>query len=120
MPRSDSTYGAPMKMNRKHGVKVTHVVRQAEQRCPPGMRRQCARGSERRHEADELQHHDQGPGGGLGHSETIEHLAGISQCSALRRAGDIGEHGIGAAESNDSQFAEECPRSRVRRVEPPQ
>ena len=60
------------------------------------------------HEANELHHLDEWPRGGLGHAESVEHLARLQP--TIRMYGllcDIGEHRIGAAEGDHGRFAEE-------------
>src|SRR5262245_29041282 len=62
----------------------------------------------RRNEAHELQHHDQRPRSGLGHSETIEHLPRLEPAVIFDRLlRDIGEYRIGAAERHHRHLAEE-------------
>jgi hypothetical protein len=70
--------------------------------------RQPAGMPEGRHEADELEHHYQGAGRGLGHAQTIEHLAWLEPAIVLDRLlRHIGQHRIGAPEGDDGHLAEE-------------
>ena len=59
-------------------------------------------------EGDELHHHDQRPGSGLGQGEAADHLArgepAVDVDGLLR---DVGEHGVGAAEGDDRGAGEE-------------
>ena len=62
----------------------------------------------RRRETDELHHHDQRPGGGLGHAEPVEHLARPQPAIGLDRLlRHIGKHGIGTAEGDNGHLGEE-------------
>ncbi len=59
-------------------------------------------------ETDELEDHDQRPRRGLGHPETVEHLGGREpSVGAHRLLRHVGEHGIGAAEGDQSHLREE-------------
>ena len=60
------------------------------------------------HESHELQHHDERSRGGLGQPESIEHLRSGQPTMVLHRLlGNIGKHGVGAAEGDHRGFAEE-------------
>jgi hypothetical protein len=60
------------------------------------------------HEADELHDHDQRAGRGLGQAQAIQHLAGLEPAVGLDRLlRDVGQHGVGAAESNHRHLREE-------------
>jgi hypothetical protein len=75
-----SMNGAPRPIHRKHGTKVHRREQTAER--PGEHRRQnpgVAVGGE---EADELHSMISGPGGGLGHAEPVEHLAGLERLLA--------------------------------------
>jgi hypothetical protein len=112
LSRSRSTKGAPRKIHRKHGVKVTQVVSRPPS-VPASSGGQPARVAERAHEADELGDHDQRPRRRLGHAEPVQHLARRQPAVVLHRLlRDVGEHRIGAAEGDDGHDAEERPRSR--------
>ena len=107
LPRRSSMKGAPRKIEAKQGAKVTQVARRPPRVparraiCPAGL----AVGGE---EADELEDHDQRAGGGLGHAEAVEHLAGGEPAvGADRLLGDVGEDGVGAAEGDDGHAGEE-------------
>jgi hypothetical protein len=59
-------------------------------------------------EADELHDHDERSGGGLGHAEPVQHLAGLEPVvgfDCLLR--HVGEHGIGAAKGDNGHLGEE-------------
>ena len=107
LARSASTKGAPKKIQRKQGVKVTQVVSR-----PPsvaassgGSAPGLAPGGE---EAHELRHHDQRAGRGLGHAEPVQHLAGCHPVIVVDRLlGHVGQHGVGAAEGDHRHLAEE-------------
>ena len=59
-------------------------------------------------ERDELHHHDQRPGGGLSQREPVDHLAaGHPVVGVDRLLGDVGEHGVGAAEGDHGGAGEE-------------
>ena len=66
--------GAPRKIHRKHGTKVTQAVTRPP-RSPATSGSSTGRGTEGGEIADEAQHEDQRPGCGLGHGEAVEHLA---------------------------------------------
>ena len=60
------------------------------------------------HKADELHDHDQGARRRLGHAEPVEHLAGPEPAIVLDcLLRHVGEHRIGAAESDDRHLREE-------------
>ncbi len=62
------------------------------------------------HEADELEHHDERPRGGLGHAQAVQHLAWPKPPIGLHRLlADVGEHRVGAAEGDHRRLAEEDP-----------
>ncbi len=72
------------------------------------------------HEADELQHHDQRPGRGLGQGHTVDRLRrGDPSLSHGHGVGDIGEHGVGAAEGDQRRLGEEAIQLRVQAVPSP-
>ena len=104
---STSMKGAPRKIQRKQGVKVTQVASRPPSvpasigDSVPGSRNAAMK-------PDELQHHDQRAGRGFGHAEAVEHLAGLEPAVVLDRLlGDIGEHRVGAAERHHRHLAEE-------------
>ena len=104
LARSASTNGAPRKIQRKQGVKVTQVVRR-----PPSVagqqRRQGTGLAEGGQKADELRDHDQRPGRRLGHAEAVQHLAWLQPVIVLDRLlGDIGQYRVGAAEGDDGHL----------------
>ena len=83
--------------------------------------RQCSRQQRRQHlrapiageKADILHDHDERARCRLGHAETGQHLAGAQPVISLDRLlRDIGQHGIGAAETDDGDFAEEHRETR--------
>ena len=99
--------GAPRKMNRKHGTKVTQVASRPPS-IPAVSGRERSGIAERAHEADELQDHDERAGRRLGHAEAVEHLAGLQPAVVLDRLlGDIGQDRVGAAEGHHRHGGEE-------------
>ncbi len=107
LPRSRSTYGAPRKMKTKQGTNVTQVVSSAASTAAthglsePGV----AVGAEER---DELHDHDQRARRGLGEGEAADHLAGCEPAVDLDGLlGDVGQHGVGAAEGDQRGAGEE-------------
>ena len=61
-------------------------------------------------ERDELHDHDQRAGGGLGQGQAADHVAGGQPAVGLDGPlGDIGEHGVGAAEGDQGGAGEEQP-----------
>ena len=108
LPRIRSMKGAPRKIHRKHGVKVTQVA-SSPPRVPASERAQRAGIAEGGHEADELQDHDQRTRRRLGHAEAVEHLAGRQPAVVLDRLlRHVGEHRIGAAEGDHRHDREEA------------
>ena len=107
LPRSVSMIGRaeedPEEARReRHPGREQAAERAGEQR------RQRAGIAKRRHEADELQHHDQRAGRRLRHAEAVEHLARRQPVIVLDRLlRDIGQHRIGAAERHHRHLAEE-------------
>ena len=90
--------GAPRKIQRKQGVEVTQVREQKPPSVPAIYRRKRARIAVCRHEAHELQHHDQRPGVAARPSSIS---AGLQPAVEVDRLpGDIGEHRVGAAEGD--------------------
>ena len=70
-------------------------------------RRQSFRMLPRAHESDELQNHDQRPRRCFGETESVHHLTRLQPAVMKQRLlRDIGQHGVGAAESHDGRFAE--------------
>ena len=58
-------------------------------------------------ESDELEDHDQGAGCGFGQAEAGDHLSlGEPAVGFHRLLGDIREHGVGAAEGDESGLTE--------------
>ncbi len=107
LPRSCSMCGAPSRIQRKQGTKVTHVVMSAP-RVP------ARRGGKRpglvpsAHETDKLQHHDQRARSCFGQSKAVHHLAGLEPAEILHRLlRDIRQHRVGATESDHRGFAKE-------------
>ena len=59
-------------------------------------------------EGDELDDHDQRPGGGFGQGEPADHLAGQQPAVDVDRLlGDVGQDGVGAAEGDHGGAGEE-------------
>ena len=114
-PRSASMNGAPRKIQRKQGAKVTQVASR-----PPSVAGQ-ERGQPRRsrkapRKPTNCSDHDQRPGRRLGHAEAVEHLARLEPAiGADRLLCDIGEHRIGAAEGHHRHLARRRWRCRRRR-----
>ena len=67
-------YGAPRKIQRNDGTKVTHVVINAPR--VAGQWRERPGFAPATHEADKLQHHDERSGVVFGQTEAIHHLSG--------------------------------------------
>ena len=107
--RSRSTYGAPRKMNRKHGTNVTHVASSDRDHSgDPGVEGAgVAVGADERHQ---LHDHDERPRCGLGEGESVHHLAGSQPVVDVDRLlGDVGEDGVRATERDDGGAGEEQP-----------
>ncbi len=99
-PRSFSRYGAPRKIHRKLGTKVTHTV-SSDPSMAAGQRIEAAGvavGAEERHE---LHHQDQRTRGGFGQAQAVEHFTGAEPAVGFHRLlADVGEHRVGAAEGD--------------------
>ena len=107
LPRRVSTKGAPRKIHRKQGTKVTQVV-STPPSAPASSGGRLPGLAEGAHEADELHDHDQRPGRRLGHAQAVQHLAGPQPAIGLDgRLGDIGQHRVGAAEGDHRHLGEE-------------
>src|ERR1700730_5635574 len=103
LSRRTSTNGAPRKIQRKHGMKVTQVASN-----PPSVPASIGESAPGRHEAHELQDHDQRPRRRPRHPKPIEHLARFEPAVVLDcLLGDIREHRVGAAEGHHGHLAEE-------------
>ena len=107
LPRSFSMYGAPRKIQRKHGVNVTQVasrppsVAASSGDSPPASRKAAMKPTN-------CSTMMSGPGRGLRHAEAVEHLARLQPVIVLHRLlRDIGEHRVGAAERDHRHLAEE-------------
>ena len=58
-------------------------------------------------ETDELHHHDQRPRGGLGQSQSIDHLFRLQPTVILDRfLRDVGQHRVGSAKGDHGRLAE--------------
>ena len=107
LPRSRSTKGAPAKMKRKEGAKVTQSVTVAAQRSG-NKRIEAGRAARAGEEADEDEHQDERPGCRLGKSKAGQHLVRPKPVVILHRLlRHIGKHRIGAAECDDGDLGEE-------------
>ena len=105
-PLSFSANGAPRKIQRKHGVNVTQVA--SSPPSVPAKNGEKVPGSESRHEAHELKHHDERPGCGFRHTQTVQHLSGFQPPIMLDRLlGNISEHSVGTAKGHHRHLAEE-------------
>ena len=97
--------GAPRKIHRKQGTKVTQVVSRPPS-TPASSGGSPRRIAERAQEADELGDHDQRAGRRLGHAQAVEHLARLQPAEGLHRLlRHIGQHRVGAAEGHHRHLA---------------
>ncbi len=101
---SFSMWGAPRKMKRKQGMNVTQVVMSAPTVAPATLSCWIVPPMT----ADELQHHDERAGRGLGEGETAHHLRmrepAVVFDGLLR---NVRQHRIRAAEGDEGGLAEE-------------
>src|SRR5919199_3474101 len=105
LPRIFSTYGAPRKIHRKHGVNVTQVASRPPS--VPATSGFSAPGS-RNAPMKPTNWSTMMPRRRLGHAEPVQHLARREPVVTLDGLlGDVGQHRVGAAEGDHRHLGEE-------------